>query len=451
MDTFRYSQLLSAGDQADRDEIFLPPLVSTFSSYYYNKDLWLGIAITLSVITFIILVILIFLRSRISIAIELIEEASKAVGSNMAVLFFPIGPYLGQGLVILWFCLVAAYLGSAGQPEYKLVDTCKEMNCTNPATKELYFKNEKCDPEKFSCPACPEASCVFHKFGPSNLEVLFQVYNMFALFWILFFVEALGEMVMAGVFAGWYWTMDKDNDLPASPLLSSLYRTIRYHLGTLAFGSLILTFVRMIRVLIEYVEDKLKQYSQDNTVVKAVLCLCKCCFYCLENFLKFLNRNAYIMTAVYGNSFCGGARRAFDLLFRNMARVVVLDKVTDFILFIGKLIVVGLVLLASVAIFRSNAPNLDQELSYQSVPIVMIIFCTYAIASSFFSVYNMAVDTIFLSFLEDIEKHDGSPDNPYFMHEDLMAILGEKNRVKEVKEQAAADDEDNTAGDNGST
>ena len=191
----------------------------------------------------------------------------------------------------------------------------------------------------------------------------------------------------------------------------------------------------MIRVAIEYVEDKLKQYGEDSPIVKAVSCLCKCCFYCLENCIRFLNRNAYIMTAVYGHSFCGGAKRSFFLLARNMARVVVLDKVTDFILFIGKLIVVGLVAAGAAMLFRADNPVLDRELNYQAVPIVIIILSTYAIASCFFSVYSMAVDTIFLSFLEDIEKHDGSPGNPYFMDEDLRQLLGKVNKVK-VEEAA---------------
>jgi len=61
----------------------------------------------------------------------------------------------------------------------------------------------------------------------------------------------------------------------------------------------------------------------------------------------------------------------------------------------------------------------------------IIILGSYAIASTFFSVYSMAVDTIFLCFLQDLEKHDGSPDNPYFMNEDLMRILD----IKEEKDE----------------
>lgn len=45
-------------------------------------------------------------------------------------------------------------------------------------------------------------------------------------------------------------------------------RTFRYHLGTLAFGSLIIAIIRMIRLIIEYIEQKLREKNQDNKVVK---------------------------------------------------------------------------------------------------------------------------------------------------------------------------------------
>ena len=102
---YKYDQLLKIGDNIE-DDIFLPPILSNLSSYYYNKTTWLVLGIIFAILTLIILLFLIFLFSRIRIAIELIEEASKAVGSMMEVLFFPIVPFLVEGLVILWFLVV---------------------------------------------------------------------------------------------------------------------------------------------------------------------------------------------------------------------------------------------------------------------------------------------------------------------------------------------------------
>ena len=49
---------------------------------------------------------------------------------------------------------------------------------------------------------------------------------------------------------------------------------------------------------------------------------------------------------------------------------------------------------------------------------------TFSSLSSFFGVYAMAVDTLFLCFLEDLERNDGSQQRPYYMSSGLKKILG---------------------------
>jgi choline transporter-like protein 2/4/5 len=398
------------------DDIFQPPSLGAFRSVYNDKTVWLVLAIIFTVVSLVLIVIFLILRSRIHLAIELIEEGSKAVSTSFYIVGFPLLPFLCQALVFAWFCLVASFLASAGDRVFQVVEPCSA--CPGPAGQP-YKAGQACDPASFpTCPACPAMKCVFNRFGPGSLENWFQVYNIFGLLWLLFFLEAFGEMVMAGVFARWYWTFDKTQDLPAWPVRSSLYQTCRYHLGTLAFGSLVLSFVRFVRMLIEAVEAKLKKYSEQYAAARVMLCLCKCCFMCLESCLQFLNRNAYIMTSIYGESFCSAASHSFSLLSRNLVRVVVLDKVTDFILFVGKLLVTSLATLLAILLL-STVP----ELNYQPVPIILAIFGSFSIATCFSSIYAMAVDTIFLCVLEDLELHDGSPDDPYFMDMDIQNIV----------------------------
>ena len=94
---------------------------------------WMVFLILGAILLLIILVIVIFLRKRISIAIELIEEGSFAVGHMMSTLFFPIVPFIWQFLIIIWFVIVAVFLASSGQPEYRtdlqgggiIYDKCK--------------------------------------------------------------------------------------------------------------------------------------------------------------------------------------------------------------------------------------------------------------------------------------------------------------------------------------
>ena len=41
----------------------------------------------------------------------------------------------------------------------------------------------------------------------------------------------------------------------------------------------------------------------------------------------------------------------------------------------------------------------------------------------------MAVDTLFLCFLEDLERNDGTPEKPYYMSKSLRQILGKMEKT----------------------
>uniref|UniRef100_A0A803YLT5 Choline transporter-like protein n=1 Tax=Meleagris gallopavo TaxID=9103 RepID=A0A803YLT5_MELGA len=77
--------------------------------------------------------------------------------------------------------------------------------------------------------------------------------------------------------------------------------------------------------------------------------------------------------AVYGTNFCTSARNAFSLLMRNIIRVVVLDKVTDFLLFLGKLLIVGGVGVLAFFFFTHRIKLVEDTaptLNYYWVPIL---------------------------------------------------------------------------------
>ena len=117
--------------------------------------------------------------------------------------------------------------------------------------------------------------------------------------------------------------------------------------------------------------------------------------------MRFVNRNAYVVCAISGRNFCSSAQEAFSLLLRNAVRVVVLDKVTDFLLFLGRMVIVSAVGIASFYVFTGHFDALNKHLpptNYYMVPVITTTLGAYFIAGLFFSVYSMAIDTIFLCF-----------------------------------------------------
>ncbi|XP_022611303.1 choline transporter-like protein 2 isoform X3 [Seriola dumerili] len=400
-------------------------LQTDFSVYLQIRQTWLAFMIILAIVEFIIILLLIFLRKRILIAIALIKEASRAVGHVMSSLFYPLLTFALLAVVIAYWAITAVFLSTSNEQVYKVFNN-----------SECEYSRETCDPKTFNTSnasaQCPDAECLFAFYGGETVYhkylILFQFYNVFLFFWCANFVTALGQVTLSGAFASYYWAFKKPDDIPAYPIFSSLGRALRYHTGSLAFGSLILSVVQVIRVILEYLDHKLK--GAQNKFAKFLLSCMKCCFWCLEKCIKFLNRNAYIMIAIYGKSFCPSARNAFFLLMRNIIRVAVLDKVTDFLLFLGKLLIVGIVGIFSFFFFSGRIKAVEDaapSLNYYWVPILTLVVGSYLIAHGFFSVYAMCVDTLFLCFLEDLERNDGSAERPYFMSQNLLTLLKKSN------------------------
>uniref|UniRef100_A0A3B4BS23 Choline transporter-like protein n=1 Tax=Pygocentrus nattereri TaxID=42514 RepID=A0A3B4BS23_PYGNA len=397
-------------------------LQTDFSIYLQIQQTWLAFMIILCIVEVVILLLLIFLRKRILIAIALIKEASKAVGHVMSSLFYPVLTFALVSVVIAYWAVTAVFLSTSSEPVYKVFNTT-----------ECEYSRQTCKPETFNrtniSAQCPDAECLFAFYGGETYYhkylILFQFYNLFLFFWCVNFVTALGQVTLAGAFASYYWAFKKPDDIPAFPIFSSLGRALRYHTGSLAFGSLILSIIQVIRVILEYLEQKLK--VAENRVAKFFLTCLKCCFWCLEKCIRFLNRNAYIMIAIYGKNFCTSAKDAFFLLMRNIVRVAVLDKVTDFLLFLGKLLIVGIVGECRACVYASGK-NISRLFHCRvCFSLQTVVFGTYLIAHGFFSVYAMCVDTLFLCFLEDLERNDGSAERPYFMSQNLLSTLKKPN------------------------
>ncbi|KAL3871869.1 hypothetical protein ACJMK2_039841 [Sinanodonta woodiana] len=392
---------------------------------FEQSKFWLAVAIISTVILAISLLIFLFLCQRIRIAIALIKEGSKAVGSMLFTLIFPVFPFVLEILTIAYWLITAVYLSSTGRnPTFSQNNTFSNgsyifdtVGCNKNVTNTM---SDVCD--------------ILKNIQEAKYTFYLQIYNLFMLFWLVNFFMAFGQMALAGAFASYYWAWEKPKDIPMFPMLSSVGRCFRYHLGTLAFGSLIVAIIQLIRVMLEYIEAKLKE--AENPVAKCLIKCLKCCFWCLEKFIKFLNKNAYILTAIHGKNFCSAAKDAFLLIVRNVVRVVVVDKVTDFLLFIGKLVIVGGVTAASFFFFDGRIEFLSTykpTLNFYFVPVVIVAFGSYIVSSCFFSVYSMAVDTLFLCFLEDLERNDGSVDKPYFMPKSLKKILGKKNKQSKTE------------------
>ena len=104
------------------------------------------------------------------------------------------------------------------------------------------------------------------------------LYMLFMWFWSSQFIIAIGQLTIALAITCWYFTRDKSEIGTGTPIWAARNATW-YHVGTAAFGSLIIAIVSTIQVILTYLERKAEKSG--NALAKAVLRCVNCCVYCL--------------------------------------------------------------------------------------------------------------------------------------------------------------------------
>ena len=362
----------------------------------YNEDLnhdvftvlfWICVA--WDIILFL-LVLGLFHKIRVSVAV--IKIVSRAFSEVKTLFIFPIFVYIIMFIWWVYVVAVAIVLFGAGKPSYQD------------------------DPE----------------IGPSikyeydYVVAGLSIYHFVGFIWVSLFITDLGEMSLAGVFAAWYFQREpRRKNMGRAPVWYSFKRSIRYHTGSIAFGSFIITIIKVIRAVIYYLQQKTK--GTENEVVKCLLKCAACCCWCFEKFMKFINRNAYILIAIHGYNFFGACKKAFGLILRNCVQVATVNWVGDFTLFLGRVFVTGIVTGVSCYLFAQM-----DDVTFYVVPGALVCIISFFASGAFTDLFEMGIDSMFLCYMEDRERNDGSAGHEMYGPPELTGYL-DKNDNPEAE------------------
>lgn len=425
---------------------------TTPSDFIKNAYSWFIMDIVCILMLIIILLILLVMIKRLRFAIQIICESSKAVQAVFITLVWPLVPLLLQLIFYAYFFINAVLMASAGEAIFKVANSTTTSVSVGSVCKDTSTTTSTCVFESYGFDGSSQFSSIMAFL--SKYQYVPQLFNIFMMFWVQAFIVAFNQMVLAGSFGIWYWSQNKVHMI----FLTSMKDTLIYHIGTLAFGSLLIALCKFARFIISQVEKRLKSAIGSKVklvtcIVTFVSCCCRCCLWCLEKFIRYVNRKAYIMCAIYGSNFCMSALSAFKLLLANPAKTLILDGVSFFLLMLGKLLITaGVSALAFYSFTREfNISNASVALYFQPTlhyywfPLIVVILGSFYIAKLFLSVFEMAVDTVFLCALKDLDIHDGTAEKPYFMSIKLMEIMSKKNKTKTVKKNKVVPVQNNSA------
>ncbi|GLU23374.1 hypothetical protein SLE2022_393900 [Rubroshorea leprosula] len=330
---------------------------------------------------------------RILMATSVLKVAAKVIREVQALIIFPIIPYAILSIFYMFWISAALHLFSSGQ----VIQNNCNANC---CAYDLVSKRVNCD-----------RCCGYGiRYTPHIAVAIF--FHLFGCYWATQFFIACSSTVIAGSVASYYWARGEISpEIPFLSVFSSMKRLIRYSLGSVALGSLIVSFVESIRFILESIRRKLK--VADTTARrgfrKMAFHTSQGCLRCVEWTIKSVNRNAYIMIAITGKSFCKASAIATELIMNNILRIGRVNVIGDVILSLGKLCVslssaVFAFLMLDTHKYRSSHSRISSPL----FPVLVCWGLGYVVATLFFAVVEMSIDTIILSFCQDSEEHQGT-------------------------------------------
>lgn len=326
------------------------------------------------VVTVLYLCLIIVMRKRIQLALGIVKQAARALATMPTLMLIPVIQVVGVVTFLVPWMIYLVFLASSGKA----------------VIEQGSYKRDG-----------EEVTYSYRTFEYDRNTRYAFLYMIFCWFWTSEFIVAIGQLSIALAFAAWYFVRDKGT-IGQGTVRWAFNTTLIYHLGTAAYGSLVIAIIKTIRAVVAYIQKKAKRTG--NKIVEYIACVCGCFLWCLEKIMKFINKHAYIITAIYGHSFCKAARKAFFLLLRNILRVAAVNILSTFVLFLGKLLIpVGTVFLCYNAL-AYGYPN--AAVSGLVAPLVLCFLLAYWISTMFLEIFGMGIETLLFCFIADEEMFE---------------------------------------------
>eukprot|EP01060_Flectonema_neradi_P028841 TRINITY_DN3887_c0_g1_i1.p1 TRINITY_DN3887_c0_g1~~TRINITY_DN3887_c0_g1_i1.p1 ORF type:complete len:724 (+),score=129.13 TRINITY_DN3887_c0_g1_i1:54-2174(+) len=337
---------------------------------------WLVLALVTWVVGALYLCFLCWFWKKINAACDIIQEAGKVLLSDPSIMLVPIITFALVACLLCWVVYVSLYLWTIEDDDEVVLDSGNYGNVSYTLPKEVTSKN--------------------------NL----LYYNIFGWFWTMGLFSALGYFVVAAATVQWYYSHVED-DSKSLPCITGWGRGyfwgIFYHLGGLVTGALIIAIVQFARFMLQH----LTYQMQKSSYCACLVCLIDCCLACLERFLQYISRNAYIVAAIEGSGFWPSCCMAISILIGSLEYLAPLILVSDVVFFIGKLAITA----ANVTIcyFFVLDSELAPEVENGILVLIVVGMLTYIVASIFMQLYEAAIDSMFmLVFHENSQPKDPS-------------------------------------------
>ncbi|EIW83046.1 DUF580-domain-containing protein [Coniophora puteana RWD-64-598 SS2] len=226
----------------------------------------------------------------------------------------------------------------------------------------------------------------------------------FEVFSFLWTSQVVGNVSLAtlagGPYGSWYYFGPRDmGAMPKHPTLSAFGRASTFSLGSIAFGSLIVTLLELLRLVLNAARNN--AMGDGNPVTACLACCAECFVGCIESMVEYFNRYAYIEIALYGKPYVQAAKDTWRMFKDRGIDALINDSLVNNTLMFGAYCVGILCALFSYLYIRFTHPAYNSSGQY-TAPVMLFAFliglqCSLTLGSAI----EAGVSTIFVGLGED--------------------------------------------------
>lgn len=366
-----------------------------------NEYTTLVFAILITIVTIIVLLVCYSMSSRLKLMEALFEETASCLRSIPGLLCQP--AWTSLAMVIFLAFWIVLFMG---------IVTAQRNVVFNTTTTRFALKYGARSVDKledgiptFSPEAHQETHLGSVKHKRYEIVPYATTVHILMLIWTSQFILGCQQMTVASSVATWYFSRDKTN--LDSPICSSIFRVMSYHLGSIALGSLLI-FVRLILLIPMLIRYYLQKYKDRLGCLICCLYIVECFFSWISKLLDYINDSALTIVAIEGTPYCFSARVAMRTLATNTIRVATLKTLGDFIILLGKIFVTAASAGLGIYLFKNN-----ENINFIYAPVVFASILAFLIAHAMLSIYSMAISIMFLCYSEDVMKNANTAEGLY--------------------------------------
>jgi choline transporter-like protein 2/4/5 len=399
--------------------------------------LWRALQYAAWILAAMYLVLMAYLFKRIKIAIAIMREASYTFTESPGLIVVPPIVFILFLGWVAFFIITTIYIQSIGELkdgsfEAAARDTFGDsaVNFTLGAANATQTKFS----ELRNASSSNTTNITTKEWTQDERIKILHAYNFFGFLWASNFCIMFGFYVTAMTGVVYYFSatqtqmqMARDGkseeegarqkQTPYFTIPKAVWAGLRYNLGTILFGSLLIAIIQFVRALFLYFKEQfLEEWSESATVKCAIKCIEYCLWY-IQKVVEIISKNAFIVCCSMKTNFCSSAGTAMSLIGANGARVGVLATLATVACFLLKVFIVGTNMIIAWALINTEALTKDEPVESGLFPLVGILILSFIIASIFVNVYEALVDTTLMTFLVDEEFYGGE-----FMVEELAEL-----------------------------